>query len=218
MSIPALAAESLRASDVAAAIRQERLIVILRRVAPQARLIALVEELAVVGVRVFEITFDAPEAGADLVACRRALAGVDGTAPRFGAGTIRSRDALEAAIASGADFGVSPSLDLATLAIALDRGLPFIAGALTPSEIDTAWRAGSTFVKVFPASSVGPNHLREIRGPMPEIELIPTGGIDASSAPAFLGAGAVAVGIGGAIVNASPPDRAAIVASIRTGA
>jgi 2-dehydro-3-deoxyphosphogluconate aldolase/(4S)-4-hydroxy-2-oxoglutarate aldolase len=215
MRIPELSAESLRASDVAAAIRRERLVVVLRRVAPRTRLIALVEELADAGARVFEITFDAAEAADDLVACREALSGAGGNSVVLGAGTIRSAVALEAAVASGADFGVSPSLDPSILGAALDHGLPFIAGALTPTEIDAAWRAGSTFVKVFPASSVGPGHLREVRGPMPEIELVPTGGIDASSAAAFLAAGAVAVGIGGAIVNASPSERAAIVAATR---
>jgi 2-dehydro-3-deoxyphosphogluconate aldolase / (4S)-4-hydroxy-2-oxoglutarate aldolase len=215
MRIPDLSAESLRASDVAAAIRRERLVVVLRRVAPQARLITLVEELADAGARIFEVTFDAQEAADDLAACREALGGAGGEPVMFGAGTIRSADALDAAVASGADFGVSPSLHPSILAAALDRGLPFVAGALTPTEIDAAWRAGSTFVKVFPASSVGPGHVREIRGPMPEIELIPTGGIHATGAAAFLAAGAVAVGIGGAIVNASPGERAAIVAATR---
>ena len=216
MRIPELSAESLRASDVAAAIRRERLVVVLRRISPQDRLIALVEELAAAGARVFEVTFDAPDAADDLVACRSAIGRARAEPVLFGAGTIRSAGALEAAIGAGADFGVSPSLDPSILAAALDRDLPFVAGALTPTEIDAAWRAGSTFVKVFPASSVGPSHLREIRGPMPEIELIPTGGIDATSAAAFLAAGAVAVGVGGAIVNASPGERAAIVAATRT--
>ena len=208
-------AESLRASDVAAAIREERLIVVLRRVAPQSRLIALVEQLAGVGVRIFEITFDAPGAADDLGACRAAMGGAGGASLLFGAGTIRTAAALDAAVASGAAFGVSPSLDPGILAATLDRGLPFFFNDTATTEIDAAWRAGSTFVKVFPASSVGPSHLREIRGPMPEVELIPTGGIDGSSAPAYLAAGAVAVGIGGAIVNASPDERAAIVAAVR---
>jgi len=215
MRIPELGAESLRASDVAAAIRRERLVVVLRRVAPQERLVALVCGLADAGARVFEVTFDAPSAADDLVACREALAGTSGEPVLFGAGTIRSSDSLDAAIEAGADFGVSPVLDPGVLDAALGRCLPFIPGAFSPTEIEAAWRAGATFVKVFPASSVGPGHLREIRGPMPEIELIPTGGIDASSAAAFLAAGAVAVGIGGAIVNASPSERAAIVAATR---
>ena len=85
----------------------------------------------------------------------------------------------------------------------------------TPTEIDAAWWAGATFVKLFPASSVGPGHVRELRGPLAEIELIPTGGIDASSAGAFLEAGAVAVGVGGAIVNGTDADRAAIFTAVR---
>jgi 2-dehydro-3-deoxyphosphogluconate aldolase/(4S)-4-hydroxy-2-oxoglutarate aldolase len=124
-------------------------------------------------------------------------------------------DALEAAIEAGADFGVSPTFNPSIVAAALARGLPFIPGAFSPTEIDAAWRAGSTFVKLFPASSVGPGHLRELRGPLGEIELIPTGGIDGATAAGYLAAGAIAVGIGGAIVNASAPERAALVASIR---
>lgn len=211
------AAARLRSSAVPAAIRRERLIVILRRVAPLSRLVGLVEELAEAGARIFELTFDAPSAADDLLACRAALAGAGSNADRvlLGAGTIRTAAALDAAIAADADFGVSPTLHSAIVERALGRGLPFIAGALTPTEIDAAWRAGSTFVKVFPASSVGPGHVREIRGPMPEIELVPTGGIDASTAGAFLAAGAVAVGIGGGIVNANPDERVAILAAVR---
>ncbi len=177
---------ALRSSDVAAAIRRERLVVVLRRVAPQERLVALVRELADAGARVFEVTFDAPTAAADLVACREALAGSEAL---VGAGTIRTTDALEAALDAGAAFGVSPILDPTVLTAAIARGLPFIPGALSPTEIDAAWRAGATFVKLFPASSVGPGHVREVRGPMGDIELIPTGGIDGETAGAFLSSG-----------------------------
>jgi 2-dehydro-3-deoxyphosphogluconate aldolase/(4S)-4-hydroxy-2-oxoglutarate aldolase len=205
----------LRRSSVAEAIRRERLIVVLRQVAPQERLVALVCELAGAGARVFEVTFDASTAAADLVACRAALRDRTAETVLFGAGTIRSRDALEGAIAAGADFGVSPILDPEILEAALGRGLPFVPGAFSPTEIDAAWRAGATFVKLFPASSVGPGHVRELRGPLAEIELIPTGGIDGETCAAYLAAGAVAVGIGGAIVNAAPADRAGILAAIR---
>ena len=164
------------------------------------------------------MTFDAPTAATDLAACREALAHVRPDACLVGAGTIRTVAALDAACDAGAPFVVSPLLDPLIVAAALRRGVPVIPGAFTPTEIDAAWRAGATFVKLFPASSVGPGHVRELRGPMPEVELIPTGGIDESSGPAFLAAGAVAVGIGGAIVNASPAERAAIVAAIRGAA
>jgi 2-dehydro-3-deoxyphosphogluconate aldolase / (4S)-4-hydroxy-2-oxoglutarate aldolase len=210
--------EGLRRSDVAAAIRRERLVVVLRRVAPVKRLVTLVEELVDAGARVFEVTFDAPTAAADLVACREALADRQIERLLFGAGTIRSLSALDAASEARADFGVSPIFDPVVVAGAVRRGMPFVPGALTPTEVDAAWRAGPTFVKVFPASSVGPGHLREMRGPMPEVELIPTGGIDASSAATFLAAGAVAVGIGGAIVNASAVERSAIIVATRSAA
>jgi len=209
------AIERLRASDVAGAIRRERLIVVLRRIAPQERLIALVRELVDTGARVFEVTFDAPTAADDLIACRTALRDQAADGILLGAGTIRTRDSLDAAIAAGVDFGVSPILDSQVLDAALGRGLPFIPGAFSPTEIDAAWRAGATFVKLFPASSVAPGHVRELRGPLADVELIPTGGIDGETAAAYLGAGAVAVGIGGAIVNATPADRAAIIAAIR---
>jgi 2-dehydro-3-deoxyphosphogluconate aldolase/(4S)-4-hydroxy-2-oxoglutarate aldolase len=206
--------ERLRASEVAAAIRRERLIVILRRVAPTERVVDLVLSLADAGARIFEVTFDAPTAATDLVACREALAHADADACWVGAGTIRTVRALDEAGDAGAQFVVSPLLDPAIVEAALRRGVPVIPGAFTPTEIDAACRAGATFVKLFPASSVGPGHIRELRGPMPEVELIPTGGIDGSSGPAFLAAGAVAVGIGGAIVNASPAERAAIIAAV----
>jgi 2-dehydro-3-deoxyphosphogluconate aldolase/(4S)-4-hydroxy-2-oxoglutarate aldolase len=131
-----------------------------------------------------------------------------------GAGTVRTVDQVARATAAGAAFGVSPILDRAVLDCATDLGLPFVTGAFTPTEADAAWRFGATFVKLFPASSLGPGHVREIRAPMPEIELIPTGGIDASNAIAFLEAGATAVGIGSAIVRATPAERRAIVAAI----
>ena len=94
------------------------------------------------------------------------------------------------------------------------EGLPFIPGALTPTELQTAWTAGATFVKLFPASAVGPTFVRELRGPMPSIELIPTGGVDGTNAASFLEAGAAAVGVGGAITRADAATRRAIVAAV----
>lgn len=214
MGIETVDVERLRASPVADSIRARRLVVVLRRISPQDRLVALVGELVDAGARIFEITFDAPGAADDLAACRTARASAADDGIRFGAGTIRTIEALEAAAGVGAEFAVSPVLDRDLLAAALELGVPFIPGALSPTEVDAAWRAGATFVKVFPASSVGPTHLRELRGPLPGIELIPTGGIDRDSAPRYLAAGAVAVGIGGAILNASSEERRAIVDAV----
>ena len=92
---------------------------------------------------------------------------------------------------------------------------PFIPGAATPTEVETAWQSGATFVKVFPASSLGPSFVRELRGPMPEVETIPTGGINGENVQKFLGAGAVAVGIGSALLKADPDQRRSLVESVR---
>src|SRR4029077_3388451 len=135
--------ERLRASDVAAAIRRERLIVVLRRVAPTERLVELVLSLADDGARIFEVTFDAPTAATDLVACREALARANGDACLVGAGTIRTSAALDSACGGGAQFVVSPPFDRTVVEAALRRGVPVIPGALTPTEIDGAWRAGA---------------------------------------------------------------------------
>jgi len=209
------ASASTRTSPVAAAIRAARLIVVLRRIAPRARLIDTVRELHAAGARVFEVTFDAPEAGEDLAAVSETLPGRDATSRAWvGAGTVRTSRQLGAARVAGAAFAVSPVFDPVIVAAALDVDLPFIPGAYTPTEIDAAWRAGATLVKVFPASSLGPSHLREIRGPLPEVELIPTGGVDGTNALDFLAAGAVAVGIGSALVRSSASERRGLIEMI----
>lgn len=203
-------AAALRHSPVAELIRSTRLIAILRRIEPQARLLELVASLAADGVRVFEVTFDAPSAADDLTAIRERLGPVAGDAV-VGAGTVRTLAALDRAVDAGAAFVVAPDLDPAIVDGALQRAVPVVPGAYSPTEIAQAWDRGATFVKLFPASSLGPTHARELRGPFPDIELIATGGIDAASARAFLDAGCVAVGVGSALVGADAAERRAIV-------
>jgi 2-dehydro-3-deoxyphosphogluconate aldolase/(4S)-4-hydroxy-2-oxoglutarate aldolase len=215
----------LRTGPVAAAIRAHRLVVILRRIEPRDRLLALADELVAAGARIFEVTFDAPSAGEDLAALREHLeergrrAGqAEGSVPILvGAGTLVRPDQLGSAVRAGADFGVAPILDHRMVALAIDAGLPFVPAGLTPTEIASAWAAGATFVKLFPASTVGPAMVRELRGPLGEIELIPTGGVQGTNAAQFLEAGAAAVGIGGAIVRAAPDQRRAIIGSVTGG-
>ncbi len=209
--------EDLRGGPVAEAIRQHRLIVVLRRVQPLDRLMAIVDELADSGARAFEITFDAPSAAENVAIIRNHLAGRADAPFMVGAGTLVGRERLEAALRSGADFGVAPVLDEALVHEAVASGLPFVAGAYSPTEILAAWSAGATFVKLFPASAVGPSFVREMRGPLPEVGLIPTGGVDRSNASAFLEAGAVAVGIGSALTRSDPATRRALVAALARG-
>jgi 2-dehydro-3-deoxyphosphogluconate aldolase/(4S)-4-hydroxy-2-oxoglutarate aldolase len=212
-----MTAEALRAGAVAAVIRRHRLIVVLRRVEPRNRLLDLADELAEAGAAVFEVTFDAPAAADDLAALRAHLAPRHDGPFLIGAGTLTRPDQLEAARRAGADFAVAPLFDPGLVEAALAADLPFVPGAFSPTEIAAAWAAGATFVKLFPASAVGPAFVRELRGPLPEIELIPTGGVDASNAAAFLDAGAAAVGIGGALTRADPVSRRALVRSLASG-
>jgi 2-dehydro-3-deoxyphosphogluconate aldolase/(4S)-4-hydroxy-2-oxoglutarate aldolase len=212
-----MTADTLRHGPVAAAIRRHRLVVVLRRVAPQDALLDLVRELADAGVRAFEVTFDAPTAEADLAAVREALAGRPDGPYLVGAGTILRRNQLEAARRAGADFAVAPLLDVSLVDTAVSEGLPFIPGAFTPSEVYTAWAAGATFVKLFPASAVGPTFIRELRGPFPDAELIATGGVDGTNAHLYLAAGAAAVGVGSALTKADAAGRRALVAALALG-
>lgn len=204
----------LRQGGAAAAIRSARLIVVLRRVEPVDRLLALAGELADAGARIFEVTLDAVSGASDLVALKAHLGRRSDGPFLVGAGTVVTLDQLAAAQRADADFAVAPVLDLQIAGAATGSGLPFVPGALTPTEIAAAWAAGATFVKLFPASAVGPALVRELRGPMSEVELIPTGGVDGANAGAYLAAGAVAVGIGSAIVRAEAAARRAIVASV----
>jgi 2-dehydro-3-deoxyphosphogluconate aldolase/(4S)-4-hydroxy-2-oxoglutarate aldolase len=210
--------DSLRHGPVAAAIRRHRLIVVLRHVSPQLALLDLVAELADAGARAFELTFDTPTAEADLPAVRSLLAGRSDGPFLLGAGTILNRKQLEAARRARADFAGSPLLDASLIDTAVSEGLPFIAGAFAPTEIHAAWQAGATFVKLFPAAAVHPSFVGALRGPLPEVEVVPSGGVDGSNARAFLDAGAVAVGIGRAITSADPATRRTLVESVTRGA
>ncbi|MEM9165062.1 MAG: hypothetical protein AAGC54_18585, partial [Cyanobacteria bacterium P01_F01_bin.4] len=108
--------------------------------------------------------------------------------------------ALETAIATGAQFAFSPYTSPKMLALAASKGVPLIPGAMTPTEIVTAWQAGATAVKVFPISTLGgAAYIRSLQGPLGQIPLIPTGGIDLSMAPELLRAGAIAVGLSSAL-------------------
>lgn len=209
--------DELRKGRVAEAIRGHRLVCVLRRIEPAERLVALVDELADAGARIFELTFDSPSAADDVRWLRSRLAERGDGDFLTGAGTVLSADLLAAARDAGADFLVSPLLDERLVADAIAAGLPFVPGALTPTEIARAWAAGATFVKVFPASAIGPAFVRELRGPMPDVQLIPTGGVDAGNALGFLEAGAAAVGMGGALVRAEAGARAKLVRSIAGG-
>lgn len=118
-----------------------------------------------------------------------------------GAGTVLDPESARAAITAGAQFIVTPTLRITTIELCRRYSVPIACGAFTPTEVLTAWEAGADFVKVFPASVGGPRYLRELRGPLPQIKLIPTGGVSAETAGDFIAAGAVAVAAGSSLVR-----------------
>ncbi len=170
-----------------------------RRIDP-SRVAAIIDGLARGGVQAFELTLNEPEADA-LRSIEAAARHAAGTGMAIGAGTVLSIEAAQRALDAGATFVVMPHTDPALVAWAAAQGIPAFPGAATPTEIVAAWRAGAAAVKLFPASVVGPGFLRELRGPFPDIPLVPTGGVTASTAGDFIRAGAVAVGLGSWLIG-----------------
>ena len=152
------------------------------------------------GVPVLEITMTVPCA-IEVIA---AVAKSSGGRVLVGAGTVLDAETARACILAGAQFVVSPALNVNTIDLCRRYSIPVIPGALTPTEIVTAWEAGADVVKVFPCSAVGgAKYLAALRGPLPQIELIPTGGVSLSTAAEFLAAGAFALGVGSDLVDIS---------------
>jgi 2-dehydro-3-deoxyphosphogluconate aldolase/(4S)-4-hydroxy-2-oxoglutarate aldolase len=172
-------------------LRGARVVAVLR--ADSAELaVGAASALADAGVRAIELTFTTPDAATALREARDRLpAGV-----LLGAGTIRTSGELQAAVDAGAEFLVTPHLDRGLLAEMLTTGLAVLPGTFTPSEVGAALSAGAEAVKLFPASTGGIRHFKALLGPFPELQVVPTGGIDAKAAGEWLAAGAVAVGAG----------------------
>jgi 2-dehydro-3-deoxyphosphogluconate aldolase/(4S)-4-hydroxy-2-oxoglutarate aldolase len=122
---------------------------------------------------------------------------------RVGAGTVLTASDARSAIRAGVDYLVSPTVEQDVISVAHEAGVPAFIGALTPTEVLTAWRAGADVVKVFPGRVATPGYFADLAGPLPGIPLMPTGNVDPETAPAYLRAGAVAVGVGKALVNPS---------------
>ncbi len=169
--------------------------------APSAGLaLAAVEALLEGGLSVFEITLTVPGA----LGVIEKLVVELGERAVVGAGTVLSAESALEATRAGAAFVVSPGLDLRTVEVMRAREIPVFPGALTPTEILSAWSAGADVVKIFPCSAVGgARYLTQLRGPFPDIKLMPTGGVSVANAAEFLRAGATAVGLGTDLVDVS---------------
>jgi 2-dehydro-3-deoxyphosphogluconate aldolase/(4S)-4-hydroxy-2-oxoglutarate aldolase len=150
------------------------------------------------GIRAVEFTFTAPNV-ADAIRKYAARKPAD---VALGAGTVTTVEQARQAVDAGATYLISPSLNVDVIEEGARLGVPVLPGALTPSEILTAWRAGAAMVKVFPASAVGgPSYVKAIRGPLPDIPLVPTGGVSVDDAEFYLVAGATAVGVGSPLIG-----------------
>jgi 2-dehydro-3-deoxyphosphogluconate aldolase/(4S)-4-hydroxy-2-oxoglutarate aldolase len=169
---------------------ESRLVAIVRgeRAAPA------VDVLFSAGVRLVEVSLTSRDA-LDVVARVTPPSGC-----LLGVGTVRTAADVAAAVAAGAGFVVSPALNPAVPA-AVAAGVPVLGGALTPSEVETALELGVTAVKLFPASLGGPDYLAALRQPFPDVPFVPVGGVGLADVPAYLAAGAVAVGIGSPLVR-----------------
>lgn len=170
------------------------------RAASAAQAIAAAEAVCAGGISVVEVTMTVPGA-VEVIA---QLVKTMGSAVLVGAGTVLDAGSARRCLDAGAQFLVSPGFDLETVKFANSQGVPIMAGALTPTEVITAWNAGSDLVKIFPCGNVGgAKYIKALKGPLPQIPMIPTGGVNLTTAAEFIQAGSAAVGVGGELILAA---------------
>lgn len=183
-------------SEVLARIRHTGLVPVLRADS-EGEALALADAIAAGGVDVLEITMTVPGAV-------RLLGRLTRERPDLllGAGTVLDPETARQCILEGAQFVVSPALNPTTIELCHRYAVAVLPGALTPTEIVTAWQAGADVIKVFPASAMGgASYLRSLKGPLPQVDMIPTGGVSLTTAADFLSAGAIALGVGADLVD-----------------
>lgn len=173
------------------------------RLADAARLRAVVEALAAGGVHAIEVTMTVPGAEGLIRELARAL----GSEVLLGAGTVLDPETASAVIDAGARFVVSPVLRVNIIHACHERGAAAVPGCFSPTEILTAYEAGADLIKLFPATALGPQFIRDVRAPLPALRLVPTGGVTPANAGDWIRAGAAAVGIGSALVDRATVDE-----------
>jgi 2-dehydro-3-deoxyphosphogluconate aldolase/(4S)-4-hydroxy-2-oxoglutarate aldolase len=178
------------------AIEQYGIVAVIRLKDP-ARVRGVVDALAAGGVRVLEVTMTVPRA-VDLI---RELAPTMPDGFLLGAGTVTDAATARAVIDAGAAFIVGPVFRPEVIAACHDRDVPAIPGCFSPTEILAAHEAGADIVKVFPATALGPTFVRDVRAPLPQVKLMPTGGVTIENAGEWIRAGAAAVGVGSALLD-----------------
>lgn len=172
-------------------------VVAIMRAKSSDQLLEAAEAVREGGVTAIEVTMTTPGA---LQVIEQAVARY-GEHVLFGAGTVLDPESARAAILSGAQFVVAPALNVQTVELCKRYGIPVMPGAFTPTEILTAWQAGADFIKVFPASIGGPALIKALKAPLPQVRMVPVGGVDLNTTADFIRAGADLVGVGGELVN-----------------
>jgi len=182
--------------QVRARVREVGIVPVIRA-ASAKKAMAAAEAVAAGGITILEVTMTVPGALDAITQLVKNL----GSEVLVGAGTVLDAQAARQCFDAGAQFLVSPGLDLGTIKAANEAGKVIMAGALTPTEVIAAWKGGADFVKVFPASAVGgASYLKALRGPLPQVPLVPTGGVNLNTAADFIRAGAAALGVGGELI------------------
>ena len=186
----------MQKAEVLKSLREIGLVPVLRAES-ETQALALASAIAAGGVTVLEVTMTVPGA----IRVMRRLA-EDRPDILVGAGTVLDAETARMCILEGAQFVVSPALKIPTIEMCHRYGVAVLPGALTPTEIVTAWEAGADVVKIFPASALGgAKYLKSVKAPLPQVEMIPTGGVSLATAAEFLEAGAFALGVGADLVD-----------------
>lgn len=186
----------MKKQEVRALIEQVGIVPVIRAGSPQEARFAA-EAVWRGGIPIVEITMTVPGAVGVIEELVR-------TAPEIlvGAGTVLDAESARKCADAGAQFLVSPGFDAGTVAAARERDLLVMAGALTPSEVMTAWKAEADFVKIFPCGNLGgANYIKALKGPLPQVPMVPTGGVNLQTVVDYIRAGAAAVGVGGELVQ-----------------
>ncbi|KAA9108102.1 bifunctional 4-hydroxy-2-oxoglutarate aldolase/2-dehydro-3-deoxy-phosphogluconate aldolase [Microbacterium rhizomatis] len=157
----------------------------------------VLDELIEAGIRSIELTLTTPRTFDRLPVLLERY----GAVADLGIGTVTSTDDLARAIDAGAHYVVTPITSPTLVKKAADAGMPIVPGGLTPTELFSSWSGGASAVKIFPAGQVGPGYVADLRGPFPDIMVVPSGGVDLDGARAWLNAGAVAVSVGGPLLG-----------------
>ena len=189
--------------ETAERVKEAGIIAIMRGAFPLEKLLEIGGVLVENGVRVLELTLNSTLEGSGdgafgaIAELKRHL----GDRALVGAGTVRTLEDVDGALDAGAAFLVSPNLDLGSVARSQERGALHLPGVFTATEAQSAFQAGCALVKLFPADALGPTYLKALRAPLNDVGFVPTGGVDADNIAAYVRAGAVAVGVGSALVR-----------------